>query len=32
MENRMRFVAEVLTAVLARFGPYVSVGLRLFGD
>ena len=32
LENRMRFGAEVLTAVRARVGPSVAVGLRLVGD
>ncbi len=32
LENRMRFGAEVLTAVRAAVGPSVAVGLRLVGD
>ncbi len=31
-ENRMRFAVEVLTAVRARVGPRVAVGMRLVGD
>lgn len=32
LENRMRFVVEVLGAVRAAAGPHVAVGLRLVGD
>jgi 2,4-dienoyl-CoA reductase-like NADH-dependent reductase (Old Yellow Enzyme family) len=32
LENRMRFVVEVLTAVRDAVGPAVAVGLRLVGD
>ncbi|MFN8603417.1 MAG: FAD-dependent oxidoreductase [Candidatus Binatia bacterium] len=32
LENRMRFVVEVLEAVRAAAGPHVAVGLRLVGD
>jgi 2,4-dienoyl-CoA reductase-like NADH-dependent reductase (Old Yellow Enzyme family) len=31
-QNRMRFAVEVLTAVRARVGPAVAVGMRLVGD
>jgi 2,4-dienoyl-CoA reductase-like NADH-dependent reductase (Old Yellow Enzyme family) len=32
LENRMRFVVEVLRAVRAAAGPHFAVGLRLVGD
>jgi 2,4-dienoyl-CoA reductase (NADPH2) len=32
LENRMRFLIEVLEAVRAAAGPHVAVGVRLVGD